>query len=389
MLIRKIDYIDDNIINNLMAAIVICFSLINGAIGIKNISYFTTGVILILFFLGLIKKKTFIYFRPLLIILFVLSTFLCSLILVPNNEYTLMYLLKFLSMGIVSLLIGRQKLSIENVIFYIEIIGTICTSVYLVRTLEQYHASLQMGITYSMLPVFYASCIELLYIKRHKLMSLFLFITLFYMFVQYATRGLWLVLVISILIYIYILLGRSGKGKSQILIYGITVTIMFVGIMFVIQNFVNVLYVISDLLYLVTGNRVYAIDKAIYLINSGNVGNGRDDLIMMASDVIEGNLFFGRGIGYFETISNGIYVHNLFYQGLCEAGVFFLIPLLMILFNVIKQLLTKKESMVSIFFFLLLVANGVIMLFFSSVYWQNFLFWFLIGYMIRPSYINE
>lgn len=51
-----------NILNNdLMVAIIICFSLINGAVGVDNISYLTIAVVSVLFVKGFISGDIHFY----------------------------------------------------------------------------------------------------------------------------------------------------------------------------------------------------------------------------------------------------------------------------------------------------------------------------------------
>ena len=373
-------------INNLIAAIIICFSLINGAIGIDGISYATIAFVFVLALYGIAKKCTKIYKYPCLIVLYILLFFLFSLLTVTNTEYTVYYLKYFIGFCLISLFAGTQKIAIMKVLKYVEIIGLVCVGMFIVRGLGNYDASIQMGISYTMLPVFYAALINIKGKYYNRILSALNIIFILWCYIAVAPRGIWLNVAITIALYFFVMFGKSGTVKSKLILRFFLMFLGIIGIIAIYRYFGDILLWLSEWIYKITNVKVYALDKMVYLLNSRNLSNGRDDLVMLAEKLIHGHFVFGRGIGYFEVIQGtGGYVHNIIYQAICEAGAFFLIPLVVLSVCLLKYLLhiEKNQNQLEMSFFLLLLANGYVLLFYSSVYWKLLTFWFLVGYVIK------
>ena len=378
--------IQDININNLIVAIIMCFSLINGAIGREGISYLTISFVFVFFVYGLFRKQTKVYLLPLVIILFISAYFAISLIRVYDTTYTIYYLKYFWGFCVISLLAGTQNISIKNVLRYSENIGIICCLVFIIRGFNGDDASILMGISYSMLPVFYAALINLRENHYNRIISLLNVIIISWCYIFVAPRGIWLNVAITIALYVFVSSGKNSSISSKRITRIALFIISIVGVLVIYKNFKYILVWLYNKIYEFTNIKVYALDKMIYLLNTMNLANGRDDLIVLANKIISGHLLFGRGIGFFESIQgSGGYVHNIIYQVLCEGGLILFVPFLFLFLYLIRYLfhIEKNQNRLEMDFFLILLSNGFILLLYSSVHWKLLVFWLLIGYTFR------
>lgn len=379
-------------INDILSSIIICFGLINGAIGYEGISYITISIVFVLCFLGLIKNSIRVNKYIIIITIYVLFVFLISYILHDYNcYYTTYYFMYFIGFGIVSLLVGSQTFSIKKVLKYVELIGFVCILIIAVRGFDDYDASIQMGIAYSFLPVLYASLINLKETRLKNLLSLINPIGIIWCYSSMAPRGIWLNVIITLSIYFFIMYGKDTTNyhikKSRIII--MILLILFTTI--VALYFEKIILFISNNVYKIMGVRIYALDKMIFLLNSGDLSNGRLELINMALDLSYNHLLFGRGIGFFELIQGeGGYVHNIVFQTIVEAGILFFIPFVILLIVSIKRLLSIANGIdyLEKSFYIMLLSNGFFVLFYSSVHWKLLLFWFFVGYLLNNRFNN-
>ena len=373
--------------NSLMAAIIVCFSFINGAIGINHISYITISIVWLLFLYGIIKKKIHFAKWALIVPVYILAAFLLSYFAVPDTTYTISYFLYFVGFGVVSFFIGMQEFDIERTERHIELIGFFCVLVFFFILFESYDASLRMGISYSLLPVFLVSLIFILR-RQFRLFSFINVLLSIYFYVSIAPRGLWLTIGFFAVLYaFYVLTKAKGQGANRIKQF-LVLLLIFGALIYVFNYLSQILTWVNTLCYTITGSRVYAIDKFSYLMSQGNLSNGREELRNYALEIIRNYPITGRGIGFFETKQDGLYVHNVVLQALCEGGLFFFIPLVIMIIRTIVTLLNNKrmQNGIEYTFFLVTTVNGLIILFYSSVYWQLLLFWFLLGYLIKGNH---
>ncbi len=372
-------------ISNLIASLIICFNLINGAIGAENVSYLTIGCIFVLFAIGIINKEIKIYLKHTLIVVYVIIIFIVSFMVVPNTEYTWYYFRYFCGFCILALFIGSQNIDTTKVTGIVERIGCICVIVFIVRGINNYDVSLQMGIAYSMLPVLYASAIDLINEKKWKTLPIINIVGIFYCYFNYAPRGVLLNIAITVLAYMFIKITENKSKSKRVIIRIVTIVMLIVFLFIVFTNLSQVLVWINDLAVSIFGRPIQAIGKALYLLSIDDLGNGRSELLDFVKTLIKDDFIFGNGIGYFESYEMG-YTHNIIFQAICEAGVFLFIPLIYIFCKSLKELLSDKldeKERYNREFFLLLFSTGIVTLFYSSVYWQFFTFWFLLGYIMR------
>lgn len=367
---------------NLSTAIILCFSLINGAIGIPGISLFTLIVIAILILLSVSTRSVSFHQEMLLIVVFVSLVFALSFLCVRDKTFTKEYFLYFAGYCIITMFVGMQKIDIERVLSFTSLIGLICVLIMILRRgIETYDASLQMGISYSMLPVLVSSFILIKKYRKCIACSIANIFLIFNVYSKYAPRGTWLVLGIFFISSALVLtFTRKNTAKSKAKKIFLLI-ICFIALLLVIYDFTQILIAINNMYQSFTGKRIYSIDKYVFLLNQGDVSNGRALLWEKALETIKLSPIFGNGIGYYESVAGG-YTHNIILQSLCEAGLFFAIPVLVLILRSIYLLfLIAKNDEIEFYYYGMIFTNGIVILLYSSVYWKLFIFWYLIGYV--------
>ena len=104
---------------------------------------------------------------------------------------------------------------------------------------------------------------------------------------------------------------------------------------------------------------------------SSDVLSGRSGLSGLATELINNNMF-GKGIGYFETIANGQYTHNIFLQLMCEFGIFVGgAASIYLVFVVIKSFFSKNSGEFEVF----CICQFIPKLLLSRVHWLNPFIW--------------
>lgn len=384
MKILSARYKNDTLIN-MSASIVLCFNLINGAIGIDGVGLVTLFFVLFLLIVSSYRNPILISKVTICIVMLISLFFGISFLCVSNTDFTTEYFLYFISFGTVALIVGEQSVNLKSVLKYSSFIGFVCTAViFFVHGIEKYNASIQMGITYSMLPVLVASYILLKYIHKFYIISIFNALLISYIYLNIAPRGIWvsiLIYVVFSIIFIYLKYENNWQHITRFL----ALTILFWGIaVFVINNVYQMIAFIDDIYQVITGNRIYAIAKLMFFLNNdADVSNGREYLWNQALDIIESSPIVGNGIGYFESVFGG-YTHNFILQSLCEGGVIFCVPIIffVIMCMCMMNEIVRKDK-VEFFFYNMLFVNGIVVLLYSSAYWKMFTFWYLLGYTIR------
>jgi len=145
-------------------------------------------------------------------------------------------------------------------------------------------------------------------------------------------------------------------------------------------QFVESIPVIRDL-------SAITIDKALLLIDTDNILNGRQELYNNAIEMFKNNVVLGNGIGSFD-LSNFTYPHNLFLQIASESGVLLLIPTAYILGYGLMLCLRNRDKSHAIFV-LFLFSISIPKLLFSSSFWIDQRFWLLIGYLFYIRFQKE
>lgn len=384
----KIFLINKTKMNSFLAALYLSFFYVNAVIGKNGIAYINIFMITVLCFIGIQKKCVKIHREWIVIVTYILLIFLFSIFTGEMNYYTLDYLIRFFAFGIIGLLIGMQMISIRQIVKYMVIIGLLGLPIIIIRgytwMLEDTpHA---MGFAYAVLPILLISIMGVQYEKNCKVASFFVSVVILYFFSKMAPRGVILSIGVYILLLFYyhicIKKSKSRIAVKQIIIISIAIVASF----YAIRNITELVNHIIEILETRFGIQIYALNKIIfYATKGGDISNGRNFYWNQAWKMVKYHIFWGNGIGSFESIMD-TYPHNLFLQAINDAGIFLLIPTILIVFGMLLRLFFLKKNEINMeeyYYEALLFTIGIMPLFYSSSYWLLNPFWYVLGYEIK------
>ena len=315
--------------------------------------------------------------------LLILSAFINGFAIVSN------YMFYFLVFASVAALLAIHDLSITNVFENLTLIYTLYFVMYyaLIRhrflnSGEDYYYMYSMGIAYSMTTIVYLAII--CYFFRRDIQSRnefkpFLYIdaiiALALILLDCRSRGSVLCIVISLVLLL--LMRVKGLKKLPIVI------ILGIGTAVCVHYFLPFIVWLNSFL-----NRhdiyIAALGKVIYLNTAqGGLLNGRGLYYSLAVRKIKENIFFGHGVGYFETFGMG-YVHNLLLDILLSVGVIGLIFIGGFFIYYSYRIMFHSKKIIQAYMILLFFV-GIFILLFSSSLWLYPPFWAFFFGMINIS----
>lgn len=282
------------------------------------------------------------------------------------SYYTMNYFASYVLYGAIATFLASKRIDEYKIIKTITIVYIFYTVLVVIKyipdALNTYYVEESMELSYTAL-IGYCASLLYLFKTKSKLFKLtilgMLLINSYYIFFLSDCRGS----VLSLLIMIFLVLIVKVKNGKH---YGLVATIIGLSILAVIFFGMDILnYVIEkfpEMRWL----------RRFVIYGSNDLSSGRDRLYSLALDVIDNNFFFGAGVGYFESLANGQYTHNMFLQFLCEFGVIaggFVAIYLVV--NLVKVIFKGRTSIMMLF----LIPQFIPRLFISSVYWENMFFW--------------
>lgn len=376
---------------SLLAALTICFQYLCAIIGLPRISIFLSFIVILLSGFSIIEYKLQINANFLFIIVCIIMLFLLSFMRVSDNKVTIDYLLRFFLYDMVALLIGMQKINIEETIRLVTIIGTLGLPLVIFGSTLQMNAGNAMGYAYSCVPIIITSVFSTKYGRMYAVCSWVNIVVIVIKLIPIAPRGVW---VVTVTFLAFIVFRKLCSGKSinrRFLVLTILLVSGFIAGLWVISNFENVIFMVNQFAKTKLNLEVYAFDKYLRYLSQGKVLNGRDLVWEKAIRLICEKPLAGWGIGYFETALDGHHCHNIVLQSLCENGIIFgVLSVFYILSAVTEVFKTAVMGEYSSFIWLLMIfCCGIEILLFSSAYWIYTPFWFFMGAFIRYQTDNK
>ena len=367
-------------------AMALSFPYICASVGIDGISILLAFALIILTLLKLFQNRYKLRFPAIGIIAFILFTFLLSLIFVNDSTATVDYLVRFVFYCIMPFIIGMQNHNKEAVVRGVLIIGFIGLPMGFIRDYSNVNNSLLMGEAYSCLPVVIVSLLAVFFgiCRNLRVLALVNVCGILFRFLSMAPRGVILILLTTVFLIAYLKICNGKRSMLKQIRAIMILTAIAAFVFYSIQNLSEIVGFLDEQIYRFFHIRIYALWKIQYYLSKGNLTNGRDVLYESAIEIAKNNIFVGKGIGFFESQNDGGYCHNLFLQTICEAGLFFLLPMLYYISSVLHRLLIKplKGRGSGYWWSILTFCCGIEVFFFSSVYWIYVPFWFLLGTFI-------
>ena len=181
---------------NLIATLVLCFYFINGVFGIAGISIVNIAFILLLELIVLKNRKFQLNILIAFVCAFIILEFLISALRLADISNTFSYLQYFLVFSVATMIAGDMEIDIESVLKCILYVGLFGILVLLMRGFSGMDSSTTMGISYSILPVFFSSVIIFLNNKKLRIYEIVSMILDLFVFVKIASRGIWLTCIV-------------------------------------------------------------------------------------------------------------------------------------------------------------------------------------------------
>jgi hypothetical protein len=372
----KCEKIDSWVVALFLAESSICSS-INTFISIPFISVIIMFVLLLIV---MVSHKGRIRYNTDCVYMYLgISAILGISILINGREYVQQYIFYFATFGLTALVFVTLKINYKLVFINMIWIYLIVLIVYFIQGRKQLLESdnywtIQMGIAYAyVIPVFFSFTYIILknrFFKHFGQVYLWLAIfeviaSCYIVLFDCGTRGAVLTIILGCAL---IVLGTLEKGKKTILY------ILLIGIGgMIFSQLGNILKWIGTAF----GNSdILSLRKFAQMIAEGNADNGRLPYYQDAIKFFLNSPVIGNGVGYFEKYHEGVYVHEVVLQVLCEYGVIgtSMVCCAFILF--LKKLFSCSVSIEKLFMVILLCIS--LILFYSSTYWLLPSFWFMI-----------
>lgn len=346
-------------------------------------------IVLILFF---VNRRLQINIK-LVFVFGIITLLLLGSSILNGIEFVMNYLLHFVVFGITALFLTELDIDYKEVLIVLLKLSFLYVIMYFLFERSRFvssedYWSNQMGLAYGFLIPAVAGMIGIckrgiLQLNKQELILSWLCMisSIYVILVDCGTRGAIVCIVIS---FVLLLIENEKSYKKVILIIGIAFFVILV-----VNNLNSVLlYVyraLSDI-----GIDIPALTKMISFVEIDAIDNGRNEIYELSLNFIRERLFFGYGVGFFESQYYGSYAHNFFLQVLCEFGIIGLIFVLIpILNSFIKTFFSKdvgsEERMIKSLLFLITMP----MLMFSSAYWLLPSFWMYFWYAIKKSNSNK
>ncbi len=300
-----------------------------------------------------------------------------AILQVFENKYLVDYFLSFLVSGLSGLLISQLRVRPRVVVYYLCIIAILVFPVFFRRSGLELDAGGAMGLSYTSLRLIIPLICSYFFIKNKiVILGITGLLAIYLMtFVGFASRGAVLSVLVFIALAIYVVMR-----KRRTLLFE---TILLVVLVYISSNFIDIIVSLDNLL---EGHniQVYSLKKIIYFSEvDQTLDNGRNVLTQIGMRYFCESPLIGNGIGYFESMGNGDYVHNVVVQLLLEGGLLITIPFFILLFMFGKMIYDKGESQETLLYVTMLFCVGVILLFFSETFWRIPHFWYFIGYTTK------
>lgn len=309
-----------------------------------------------------------------LLLIFVLLLFLFKYIEYPDSyEIILERLFSFITIGLVSLLIGNMPFQLEELESYFLKFSKICFGlIFWIPFFQNFYGRIgYMRFGYAMLPI---SCI-LLYqfinekdgIQKYKYLFLYL-ISIAELFI-WGARGSFVAHMLFVVLVVFFDKSLNAKWMRKIILLGSTVLIIF---------FESIVRFVWNL-FRVLGISAYSVNKLVMQLYQGveAASSGRDTIWSKALDVVNSHPFVGGRMDYIQIEMGYDYYHNILLEIGADFGLIVLAFFLVYVFFMFKNCIWKRTQREMILIVLFAVAFG--RLFFSSTFWKRPEFWILLS----------
>lgn len=289
--------------------------------------------------------------------------------------------------------ISFYKVDVEKVLKFMMLFSVLVIPVSndFFRDLGYHYETIGMSTTYNILPFVIAAIVHFMYYRKTAGFWTWIGygINIYYLMkiIYLGNRGPIISLMVCALLLIIRKINPDGTvHKSTGRFLFITVAVGILAIL-VVSNIESIILSVHSWLRNMDINLAF-VNKSVAKIQQGDLSNGRNYLFEFVIDGIKDNYLIGNGISSISYKSFGrfVYPHNLFLQMWYDLGVIVSIPLFLVVVRSVKKTAfdynTNKDMVAML---ILLFTLSIPRLCYSSEFWDNTTFWFLMMFSISPN----
>ena len=248
-----------------------------------------------------------------------------------------------------------------------------------------------MGTCYALLIPVLGNLVYLRFYYRNEsiwmkiIMLFFAAINLFYLvqMAMFGSRGPILCAVLLIMSFFIIQIDDN----KRILIRKGRVSIIIIGLIFLISSFATILQSLQDF-FSTFDISLNVVDKFLRLDDTGDMTNGRESLSTMAWKGIMESPLWGNGISQFNNNTGEGYPHNFVLQMLYDGGIILTLTIMApITQSLIRKLKTVSEN--EFVCLMLLFFASVPGSLFSGDLWNASTLWMFFGFVLAKNSVVE
>lgn len=360
-------------LNSLIISIAISINYISAALSnVFNLSNLLSISLLLIFIISFCNNNFKIKTKQIFFILItglpvILSLFIGDI----NNHVQIRYILGYIMNGVIIAYLVSFEYEFKIICKYIISIFTflIWTLVFFERSSYDYGSL--MGWSYSAVPMFLVSIYILLYADNINYFkkSLVLFSCIIYILwiYEFISRGP----VLAIIIYIMLLLFLNSKKSIRSIVFFMSALILI----FLVVYFHEIINFFNEVLLRYDVN-VRFLQKTLYLLDKGNLDNGRLYIYEKSWNSFKMHPIFGNGIAALDRLHGLEYDHLFILQLLNEIGIIFTFVHIVIILKgllIMYNLWFNDKNTTRML--LLLFCSSIIRLSLSSVLWLDQGYW--------------
>jgi O-antigen ligase len=342
--------------------------------------------LLISLFPSFIKKSFSINKVVIALVAYIFLLFLFSYLRLNFHQMTTEYFLNFILLGLISMFLGSKKINTEMLLRIMSYLSFLLfffiSSIFNEYSLESSYISIEMGISYAILPISIGTFLHMFYYFKFsnliiKLSYLFNFYYLF-LLIAYGTRG-GILAIFVLFIFMFSLKINRGSLSGSLTKFLIVVILSLLTFLFVVP----LLEITYSLLEYINIELSFVEKSIILLKNEGNILNLRASLYSIAWSGFLDSPIFGQGIGSFNLNTGQLYVHNILLDLLYETGLMLSVPIFLIIIKSTHILFFPNKISLNYYIFLLfLYSISIPRLALSASLWSVQSVWILISSII-------
>lgn len=315
-------------------------------------------------------------------VVYVLLFFLIPLFLGNTESQLIHYFLDFFVFGIPFLLLPFVPVDYKAVFKSLSILGLLLfPSLLKIDLIEQSDGGLWMTISYNVIK-FIVPALIVIFFRSSKLFKVIgIVVSLGYLafLLTWGSRGAMLSIIVALwLLYIY-------RKNKPLRLFSKKVLLNVCFVFFIAAVFP---YIIRNVVDFLNAHHIYSYSLSRieeHLESNTSQSEGRTYIYEMAKTGILEKPILGNGIASFANYSPDTYPHNLFLQQLYEGGVFLFIPFFILTCMGIFFINGRGIPIEKRQFLIYLVSVGIIHLMFSSYFWMNHFYWYLLGFSLQKN----